>query len=194
MQLIPPQILLGAYSEGVFPMAEDGELLWYSPVMRGIIPLDERFHIPRGLRKALKKRPFVIRRDTAFREVMEGCADRAETWIDESIIESYVELHKLGFAHSIECWDDDGLQGGLYGVRYRGVFFGESMFSRKTDASKIALVYLVTWLREEGVELLDTQWMTEHLSQFGGIEVPREQYLQMLAEAIAQTSCEAKQA
>jgi leucyl/phenylalanyl-tRNA--protein transferase len=194
MQLIPPQILLGAYSEGVFPMAEEGELQWYSPVMRGIIPLDERFHIPRGLKKALRKRPFVIRRDTAFREVMEGCADRAETWIDESIIESYVELHKLGFAHSVECWDDDGLQGGLYGVRYKGVFFGESMFSRKSDASKIALVYLVTWLREEGVQLLDTQWMTEHLSQFGGIEVPRAQYLRMLDAALKGAELEVKEA
>ncbi|MFC5049986.1 leucyl/phenylalanyl-tRNA--protein transferase [Rubritalea spongiae] len=186
MQLIPPQILLGAYSEGVFPMAEGGELQWYSPVMRGVIPVDEKFHIPRGLKKALKKRPYVIRRDTAFREVMEGCADRDETWIDESIIESYVELHKLGFAHSIECWDEDGLQGGLYGVRYRGAFFGESMFSRKTDASKIALVYLVTWLRELGVGLLDTQWMTEHLSQFGGVEVPRDEYLQMLTAAMTE--------
>ncbi|MGJ8671605.1 leucyl/phenylalanyl-tRNA--protein transferase [Rubritalea sp.] len=194
MLLIPPQILLGAYSEGVFPMAEDGELQWYSPLMRGLIPLDERFHIPRGLKKALRRRPFIIRRDTAFREVMEGCADRSETWIDECILESYVELHKLGYAHSIECWDEDGLQGGLYGVRYKGVFFGESMFSRKTDASKIALVHLVDWLRESGAELLDTQWMTEHLSQFGGYEVSREEYLQLLSTVISKNDFNTKQA
>lgn len=194
MQLIPPQILLGAYCEGVFPMAEDGELQWYSPVMRGIIPLDDRFHIPRGLRKSMKKSPFEVRRDTVFREVMEGCAEREETWIDSVIIDSYEELFKLGFAHSIECWDDEGLQGGLYGVRYKGAFFGESMFSRKSDASKIALVHLVEWLREENVELLDTQWMTEHLSQFGGEEIPRNEYLNLLASALAAPQVKSKEA
>ncbi|MFC4995414.1 leucyl/phenylalanyl-tRNA--protein transferase [Rubritalea tangerina] len=184
VNLIPPQILLGAYSEGVFPMAEEGEINWYSPMMRGVIPLDERFHIPRGLRKAMRKEPFEVKMDTAFVEVMKGCAERDETWIDANIIESYHELFKLGFAHSVECWDEEGLQGGLYGVRYYGAFFGESMFSRKTDASKIALVHLVEWLREEGVVLLDTQWMTEHLKQFGGEEVPRKHYLGMLAQAM----------
>lgn len=167
-------------------MAEDGELLWYSPVLRGIIPLDERFHIPRGLKKALRKKPFEIRYDTAFREVVAGCADREETWIDPVIQESYCELFKLGFAHSVECWDADGLQGGLYGVQFGGAFFGESMFSRKTDASKIALVSLVEWLRDQDVTLLDTQWMTEHLTQFGGVEVPREAYLKLLAEAVGE--------
>ena len=184
MDLIPPQILLGAYSEGVFPMAEDGELLWYSPVLRGIIPLDERFHIPRGLKKSLRKKPFEVRYDTAFREVMAGCAEREETWIDSVIQASYYELFKLGFAHSVECWDEDGLQGGLYGVQFEGAFFGESMFSRKTDASKIALVHLVECLREQKVTLLDTQWMTEHLTQFGGVEVPRDAYLKLLADAV----------
>lgn len=184
MERIPPHILLGAYTEGVFPMAEEGELLWFSPVNRGVIPLDENFHIPRGLKKALRKKPFEIRVNTAFREVMRGCADRESTWIDEVILDSYYELFELGFAWSIECWDDDGLQGGLYGVRLGKAFFGESMFSRKTDASKIALVALVEKLRGEGAILLDTQWMTDHLRQFGGHEVPRDLYLEMLEDAM----------
>ncbi|MGY8648360.1 MAG: leucyl/phenylalanyl-tRNA--protein transferase [Verrucomicrobiales bacterium] len=184
VEKIPPQVLLGAYTEGVFPMAEDGEIYWFSPTLRGIIPLDERFHIPKGLRRSLKKRPFEIRWNTAFREVMQSCSDRVETWIDESIIESYCDLHDLGFAHSVECWDEEGLQGGLYGIRIEGAFFGESMFSRKTDASKIAMVKLVEWLRDEEMILLDTQWMTEHLKQFGGYEVERDEYQLMLKEAI----------
>ena len=157
-------------------MAEEGEIYWFSPERRGVIPLDERFHIPRGLRKALRKEPYEIRRNTAFREVMEGCAKRAETWIDDNILDSYCELFELGFAHSFECWDEEGLQGGLYGVRLGDVFFGESMFSDKVDASKIALVHLVQWMRAEGMTLLDTQWLTEHLKQFGGIEIPRGVY------------------
>jgi len=116
---------------------------------------------------------------------MMACADRESTWIDDVILESYVELHRLGFAHSVECWDADGLQGGLYGVALGRVFFGESMFSRKTDASKIALVELVRGLRERGFELLDTQWMTDHLRQFGGHEVDREEYLLLLEKAIS---------
>mgnify|MGYP002622384174 CR=1 FL=1 len=181
---ISPEILLSAYAQGVFPMADDGEIAWFSPVMRGLIPLDERFHVPKGLRRALRKRPFELRRDTAFEEVMRACADRDETWIDDALVASYVRLFELGHAHSVECWDDEGLQGGLYGVRLGRAFFGESMFSRKTDASKIALVHLVGWLRDEGVRLLDTQWMTAHLRQFGGYEVPRARYLAMLGEAL----------
>lgn len=184
MEKIPPSVLLGAYTEGVFPMAENGEIFWFSPTHRGIIPLDERFHIPKGLRRSLKKRPFEVRWNTAFRETMAGCAAREETWIDEVITESYDELHKLGFAHSVECWDDEGLQGGLYGIKIGHAFFGESMFSRKPNASKIALVKLVDWLREEGVVLLDTQWMTDHLRQFGGYEMERAQYLEALTSAI----------
>lgn len=180
--IIPPEVLLGAYAQGVFPMAEDGEILWFSPTQRGIIPLDERFHIPRGLKKALRKKPFEIRFDTAFREVMIGCAERDGTWIDGVIIESYCALHQSGYAHSVECWDADGLQGGLYGVALEKAFFGESMFSRKTDASKIALVALVERLRERGYELLDTQWMTDHLRTFGGIEIGREEYLRTLGK------------
>lgn len=180
--IIPPEVLLGAYAQGVFPMAEDGEILWFSPTQRGIIPLDEGFHIPRGLKKALRKKPFEIRFDTAFREVMIGCAERDGTWIDGVIIESYCTLHQSGHAHSVECWDADGLQGGLYGVALGKAFFGESMFSRKTDASKIALVALVERLRERGYELLDTQWMTDHLRTFGGIEIGREEYLRTLGK------------
>lgn len=185
MERITPQVLLGAYAQGVFPMGDEGELVWFSPLQRGLIPLDERFHVPRGLRKALRKDLFEVRMDTAFREVMLACADREETWIDEVILESYCDVFELGFAHSVECWDEDGLQGGLYGVRLGRCFFGESMFSRKTDASKVALVYLVEWLRSEGVVLLDTQWMTEHLRQFGGYELPREEYLAVLEEALS---------
>jgi len=184
VEKIPTEVLLGAYMEGVFPMSEDGEIYWFQPKERGIIPLDDRFHIPRGLRRSMKKRPFEVRFDTSFQEVMEGCRDREETWIDPVIMESYCELFKQGFAHSVECWDEEGLQGGLYGVRLGRAFFGESMFSRKTDASKIALVNLVEWLREERVILLDTQWMTDHLRTFGGYEVPQVEYRQMLEEAV----------
>lgn len=183
-RIIPPDILLGAYAQGAFPMAEDGEIVWVAPRMRGLIPLDERFHIPRGLKKALRKNPFEIRFNTAFREVMLGCADRAETWIDPIILESYCTLHENGHAHSVECWDADGLQGGLYGVSLGKAFFGESMFSRKTDASKIALVALVGRLREKNFELLDTQWVTDHLRTFGGFEIPQEKYLSILNSAV----------
>lgn len=179
-KIIPPDVLLGAYAQGVFPMAEDGEIVWVSPRTRGIIPLDGRFNIPRGLKKALRKKPFEIRFNTAFREVMLGCADRPETWIDPVIIESYCGLHEIGNAHSVECWDADGLQGGLYGVSLGRAFFGESMFSRKTDASKFAVVALVERLREMEFQLLDCQWMTDHLRMFGGLEITRENYLRLL--------------
>lgn len=185
-RIIPPEILLEAYAKGVFPMAENGEILWFSPERRGLIPLDERFHIPHGLAKSLKRKPFEVRWNTAFREVMLGCAARDETWIDEAILESYCALHDLGHAHSVECWDADGLQGGLYGVALPGAFFGESMFSCKTDASKIALVALVGRLREMDVTLLDTQWMTGHLKQFGGYELSRKDYHAALGQALRQ--------
>ena len=182
-RIIPPDVLLGAYARGIFPMAEDGEIVWVAPRMRGLIPLDDRFHIPRGLQKTLRKKPFEIRFNTAFRDVMLGCADREQTWIDPVILESFCALHERGHAHSVECWDADGLQGGLYGVSLGKVFFGESMFTRKTDASKIALVALVDHLRESNFEILDTQWLTEHLGTFGGYEVPQEEYLTMLRAA-----------
>ncbi len=165
-------------------MANEEEIQWFSPERRGIIPLDERFHISHGLAKTLKRKPFEVRWNTAFREVITGCAAREETWIDEIIQNSYCRLHDLGHAHSVECWDADGLQGGLYGVWMSGVFFGESMFSRKTDASKVALVALVCRLRENGATLLDTQWMTEHLAQFGGYELSRNDYHIALTNAL----------
>lgn len=184
MERIPPHVLLGAYTEGVFPMAEGGEILWFSPLKRGLIPLDDSFHIPHGLKRVIRRQPFEVRRDSAFRQVIEACGEREETWIDEVIIDSYVHLHEVGFAHSVECWDEEGLQGGLYGVSLGRAFFGESMFSRKADASKVALVHLVEWLREEDYLLLDTQWMTDHLRQFGGEEIAREDYFMRLDEAL----------
>lgn len=190
--IIPLEALLNAYANGVFPMAEDGEILWFSPERRGLIPLDSRFRIPHGLRRTLKRGLFEVRWDTAFREVMLACAERKETWIDEVILKSYCALHEEGFAHSVECWDADGLQGGLYGVALAGVFFGESMFHRKTDASKVALVALVETLREKNFQLLDTQWMTDHLRQFGGYELPRREYLAQLQAALEATEASAE--
>ena len=165
-------------------MAFDGEILWFSPERRGLIPLDGRFHVPHGLKRSLRRRPFEVRWDTAFREVMLACAQREDTWIDGVILESYCALHLAGFAHSVECWNGDGLQGGLYGVELPGVFFGESMFSHETDASKIALVALVDHLRARDFRLLDTQWMTPHLRQFGGYEITRSAYQTALGEAL----------
>ena len=182
---IRPAVLIAAYRGGMFPMAMDsrGDIGWFSPDPRGVIPLEE-FHIPHGLKRALKKEPFEIRYDTAFSEVMAGCADRSTTWISPEIKASYEKLFDLGYAHSVECWRDEKLCGGLYGVAIAGVFFGESMFSRETDGSKIALVNLVNRLREKGFLLLDTQWSTKHLSQFGCREIPRFDYLNQLNHAL----------
>jgi leucyl/phenylalanyl-tRNA---protein transferase len=182
--MLTPELLLHGYAMGVFPMAEDGEILWFSPERRGVIPLDGRFHVPHGLKKRLSKRPFEVMFDTSFRNVIASCANREETWIDAQIIENYVALHEMGHAHSVECWDAEGLQGGLYGVSLGGAFFGESMFSRKTDASKIALVALVDCLRHSGFVLLDTQWLTPHLAQFGAYEISREEYALQLQCAV----------
>ena len=165
-------------------MAEDGDIVWVEPRMRGLIPLDERFHVSRGLRKTLRKEPFELRFNTAFRDVMLGCAERDETWIDDVILESFCRLNELGHAYSVECWDEDGLQGGLYGISIGKAFFGESMFSRKTDASKVALVALVEILRENGIEIFDTQWMTDHLRTFGGFELPQAEYMKLLDACI----------
>jgi leucyl/phenylalanyl-tRNA--protein transferase len=183
-EIIPAEVLLDAYVHGVFPMAHEAEIQWFSPQRRGLIPLDGRFHVPHGLRRSLRRKQFEVRWDSAFREVMLGCAAREDTWIDGVILESYCALHEAGFARSVECWDHDGLQGGLYGVELPGVFFGESMFSNKPDASKVALVALVEELRARGCRLLDTQWMTAHLRQFGGYEVSRSEYLAALREAL----------
>ena len=183
---IRPAVLVAAYRSGVFPMAIDsrGEIGWFSPDPRGIIPLDG-FHIPHGLKRALRKDPFEIRFDTAFPEVMDGCGNRITTWISPEIKRSYCKLHELGYAHSVECWQDDELAGGLYGVSIAGAFFGESMFSRKTDASKIALVHLVNRLKERGFLLLDTQWSTRHLATLGCIDIPRYEYMERLNQALS---------
>jgi leucyl/phenylalanyl-tRNA--protein transferase len=182
--MISPALLIEGYLHGVFPMGmEDGEIGWFSPDPRAIIPLDDSFHVPHGLDRVLKRDRFQVRVDTAFEAVMRACAGREETWITEEIIRSYCELHRRGFAHSVEAWREDLLAGGLYGVAIGGAFFGESMFHRETDASKVALHGLVQRLRERGYTLLDTQWLTPHLRQFGAREIPRRQYLRQLAEA-----------
>ena len=182
--VIPPDLLLEAYRSGLFPMAmENGEMGWFSPDPRGIIPIKE-FHIPHGLKKTLKNCPFEIRYNTAFSAVMEGCAARDSTWISGMIHRSYVQLHELGFAYSVETWQEGVLQGGLYGVSLGGAFFGESMFSRVPNASKVALAHLVQRLDQRGYTLLDTQWVTEHLTQFGAHEISRATYLKRLAKAL----------
>ena len=185
--MIASDALLSAYASGWFPMAvAPGEIRWYSPDPRGIIPL-ETFHLPRRLARTLRAHKFDIRVDTDFRAVITACAEREDAdgnWIDGEIIESYCALHANGFAHSVETWRDGALVGGLYGVALRGAFFGESMFHHATDASKAALAALVDRLRERGYALLDTQWVTDHLVQFGAIEVPRRRYLRMLNDAL----------
>lgn len=187
---ITPQLLLKAYSCGLFPMADSADssdIFWVEPELRGIIPLDQ-FHVPRSLRKTLRREPFEIRINTAFAAVMNGCAepapDRLNTWINRTIRSLYVELHRMGHAHSVEAWQNDVLVGGLYGVSLRGAFFGESMFSRRTDASKVCLVHLVEHLLDHGFVLLDTQFITEHLKRFGANEVPKETYREMLRDAL----------
>lgn len=182
--MIDPEVLLQGYRLGVFPMAmEDGEIEWFSPDPRAILPLD-KFHIPRTLERIVRKKSFEIRINTSFLEVMQECAQRAETWINDEIIESYTGLHQLGHAHSVEAWHNDELAGGLYGVAIGGAFFGESMFHHVRDASKFALLALVERLRERRFALLDTQWLTPHLAKFGAVEIPRHQYLHLLSSAV----------
>ena len=184
-RIIEPDFLLLAYCSGYFPMADakSGEIGWYSPDPRAIIELEE-LKIPRSLKLTLKKNPFEIRLDRRFEEVMRACAEREDTWISEEIVQSYLHLHQLGLAHSVECWKNAELAGGLYGVAIGGAFFGESMFSRVRDASKVALVSLVNRLRDRGFELLDTQFITPHLARFGAKEIPREEYLARLKAAL----------
>ena len=185
--MIAADALLSAYGSGWFPMAiAPGEIRWYSPDPRGIIPL-ETFHVSRRLARTLRASHFEIRVDTSLRAVIQACAAREDAdgdWIDGEIVESYCALHAQGLAHSVETWQDGVLVGGLYGVAVRGAFFGESMFHRATDASKAALVALVERLRARGYALLDTQWVTGHLSQFGAIEIPRRRYLRLLDDAL----------
>jgi leucyl/phenylalanyl-tRNA--protein transferase len=183
--------LLRAYAYGIFPMAEsadDEELLWFEPSMRGLLPLDG-FHAPARLRRTVRQGRFEVRVDCRFRDVMLACAansrpGRESTWINGRILDLYTELHERGFAHSVEAWQDGRLAGGLYGVALGAAFFGESMFSLETDASKVALVHLVARLRAGGYRLLDTQWITEHLRQFGAHELPKSRYRRLLQEAV----------
>jgi leucyl/phenylalanyl-tRNA--protein transferase len=165
--------------------SKNGPIGWYSPDPRGVLEL-ESFHIARSLRLTIKKKPFEVVFNQRFESVMRECARREETWISEDIIQSYLLLHRLGFAHSVECLEGDRLVGGLYGVAIGGAFFGESMFSQRRDASKIALVYLVQRLKGRGYVLLDTQFVTPHLARFGATEIPRDEYLKRLANAIQQ--------
>jgi len=187
---LTPEILLRAYAEGLFPMAErrgDPTLYWVSPEKRGIIPLDV-FHVPRRLARTIRSNAFQVTSDRCFRRVMEACAapapGRTESWINDEILRLYTALHASGHAHSLECWHDGELVGGLYGVRLGAAFFGESMFSRRRDASKVALVHLVQGLQRGGFVLLDTQFITAHLARFGAIEIPRERYLLKLHDAL----------
>jgi len=188
--MIASDLLVSAYASGWFPMAVDGgEIRWYSPDPRAIIPLDA-FHVPSRLARVIRSGAFRIEINRDFDEVIQACAaaDRHDeepgTWIDRTIMESYCALHRAGLAHSVEAWQDDRLAGGLYGVALGGAFFGESMFHHVTDASKVALAALVERLRTRGYRLLDIQWVTPHLERFGAIEIPRRAYLQKLEQAI----------
>ncbi|VAV91163.1 Leucyl/phenylalanyl-tRNA--protein transferase [hydrothermal vent metagenome] len=187
---ITPQILLRAYAAGIFPMAEDAgdnSLYWVEPEERGILPLSG-FHVPRSLAKTIRRQDFDIRVDTQFEQVMRACSaqtdNRPSTWINDRIINLYKQLHKMGCGHCVECWHDGELVGGLYGIRIGAAFFGESMFSRKTDASKVALVHLVARLKVGGFALLDAQFKNDHLTQFGLATVSRDEYHLMLEPAL----------
>ena len=188
--MLTPQIVLDAYSKGLFPMAEnrrDKQLFWIDPEVRGILPLDN-FHIPRSLKKKIRNNPFEVRFDHNFAAVIRACAQqkpkRRETWINDEIIELYTKLFCMRHAHSVECWQEEKLVGGLYGISIGGAFFGESMFSSERDSSKIALVHLVARLNLAGFTLLDTQFITDHLKQFGAIEISRVEYHKILNSAL----------
>ena len=190
MSELRPDTLLCAYSVGIFPMANDRhdrEIFWVEPRRRGILPLDD-FHVPKSLKKVLKRGTYDVTVDRDFAGVIRACAEptpaRPRTWLNDELIEAYGDLHAAGHAHSIEAWADGELAGGLYGVSMGAAFFGESMFSRRRDASKVALVHLVERLRERGFKLLDSQFMTDHLRQFGGIEIERDRYRRLLREAL----------
>ena len=184
---ITPEILLMAYASGVFPMAEtrdDPEIFWVDPKRRGVLPLDG-FRMSRSLAKLIRSGRLTITLNTAFEAVLAACADRDETWINPEIEWLYAELHRAGYAHSIEVWEGAALVGGVYGVALGAAFFGESMFSRRRDASKVALAYAVTLLRREGFTLFDTQFLTDHLASLGAVEIPRSAYRAQLAEALS---------
>ncbi|MBD3804118.1 MAG: leucyl/phenylalanyl-tRNA--protein transferase [Thioclava sp.] len=182
------ELLLAGYAQGIFPMAESREnpqLHWFDPAMRGIVPL-ENFHTSRSLAKHLRRGNYTISTNRAFRAVVEGCADRDETWINGPLFALYDQLHAAGFAHSLEVWQDGDLAGGIFGITLGGAFFGESMFSRRTNASKTALAYLVDRLRQAGFSLFDTQYITPHLASLGAVEIPRADYRARLARALRQ--------
>lgn len=188
---ITPELALKAYAFGVFPMArsrDDSSVVWIQPKLRGVLPLDS-FHVSRSLRKVLRRGVFRVTCDTAFREVMDGCAEpgpgRPDTWINEIIVRLFTDLHHAGLAHSVEVWRDDELVGGVYGLAMGAAFFGESMFSRTDNASKVALCHLVGILRRGNFALLDTQFITDHLRQFGAIEMLQKDYLALLSGALA---------
>ena len=186
MSRIDPRLLLQGYATGIFPMAdsrEAGELFWVEPRNRAIIPL-ESFHVSRSLRRTLRSGRFIVTHDRDFAGVIAACADREETWINAELEHAMTALHGSGHAHSIEVWEADSLVGGLYGVKLGRAFFGESMFSRRTDASKVALAWLVARLKAGNFTLLDCQFMTEHLASLGAISIPRETYVALLATAL----------
>jgi leucyl/phenylalanyl-tRNA--protein transferase len=194
MQNLTPDLLLKAYMFGVFPMAQsrhDPTLYWLNPERRGVLPLD-RFHVPRKLARLVRREHFTVRVDTAFAATLAGCAapgpKRRDTWINDRLMTLYDDLHRLGHAHSVECWREGQLVGGIYGVSLGGAFFGESMFSAETNASKVALVHLVARLRAGGYSLFDTQFVTAHLARFGALEIPRADYQRRLQRALAQTA------
>jgi leucyl/phenylalanyl-tRNA--protein transferase len=183
---LDPALVVRAYRQGIFPMAmEDGSIGWFSPDPRGVIPLDQ-FHVPSRLARLLRQHRFDVTVDRAFEDVMRACADDRDegTWISDDIIECYSALHRLGLAHSVEAWREGRLVGGLYGVHLGGAFFGESMFHRETDASKVALATLVDRLQRKSFGLLDVQWLTPHLATFGAVEIPRDLYLDQLKHAL----------
>lgn len=183
---LTPEVVLYGYRIGVFPMAdpEDDEIYWYSPDPRAVLPL-ETFHIPKNLEKLVARGRFEVVSDRDFEGVIRACAERESTWISEEVIRVYSALNERGFAHSVECWLEGRLVGGLYGVAVGAAFFGESMFHHETDASKVALVHLVRRLRQGGYMLLDTQYSTRHLEQFGVTQVSRKEYERLLEEAVA---------
>jgi leucyl/phenylalanyl-tRNA---protein transferase len=182
--LLDPDIMIRLYASGAFPMAEDrhGSINWYMPNIRTIIPLED-FHIPRSFRSTLKKLTFEYRYDTSFPDVVQECAKREKTWISDQLIKAYLKLEKRGFVHTVETWQDNELVGGLYGVAFRGAFFGESMFSKVSQASKASLVKLIEHLKERGFVMLDVQYMTPHLQMFGAVEISFEEYKDLLNTA-----------